>query len=223
MHSGWWWGTDECAQYESAYWAGRVRPDVYKSSPLADDHVFDDPAYVQETHYSSVLDLTQPLETIWTGIRKSYHSIIHRAQELYCFNSAEASADIAYRFKSLHQDAFGTVRPDATFAMQEQWAREGSGLVVLAWQGYTEIDRVVAGAYWKLYQGCAYYGSGPSVERNVQHAVIWHSLELLKARGITKVEIGQVDGVTEKEVNVGKFKAGFGGTTVPYIVATRRN
>ena len=216
MHSGWWWGTDECAQYESAYWAGRVRPDIYKSSPLANDHVFDDPAYAQETHYSSVLDLTQPLEAIWTGIRKSYHQLIHRADEQF---DIEENMSI-FPFRLLHHLAFGGVRTEQTFIEQAAWLSQGTGMIVTA--VLSETDTPVAAAYWKLYQGCAYYGSGPSVERNVQHAVIWHSLELLKARGITTVEMGQVDGMTEKEVNIGKFKGGF-GIAEPYIVATRRS
>jgi len=220
MHSGWWWDTDECAQYESAYWAGRVRPDVYKSSPLADDHVFDDPAYVQETHYSSVLDLTQPLEAIWTGIRKSYHQLIHRANEEFRIVEC-CHADMA-AFQSLHTRANDGFQPrnDLTYGHQANWIMNGSGMLVMG-TGVLD-DEIVAAAYWKLYQGCAYFGSGPSIERGVQHAVIWHSLELLKARGIAKVEIGQVDGDTPKEKSIGFFKSGWSNTTVPFIMATRR-
>jgi len=80
----------------------------------------------------------------------------------------------------------------------------------------------IASALWILYEGGAYYASGPSVEKNVQHAVIWKSLELLKAKGIRLVELGQIDGETEKEKNIGKFKGGWGGTVQPFTIARRR-
>jgi lipid II:glycine glycyltransferase (peptidoglycan interpeptide bridge formation enzyme) len=93
--------------------------------------------------------------------------------------------------------------------------------VVCAWEGYIEIARVVAAAFWIVYNGCAYYASGPSLEKNVQHAVILESLVQLKARGITLVEMGQTDGATEKERNIAKFKRGFGGSERPYMVIRR--
>lgn len=79
----------------------------------------------------------------------------------------------------------------------------------------------VAAALWIVYQNCAYYASGPSLEKNTMHAVIWKSLQLLKARGVTLVELGQIDGETEKEQNIGKFKQGFGGEAKPYTVVRR--
>ena len=68
----------------------------------------------------------------------------------------------------------------------------------------------------------AYYMSGPSLRDNVQHAVIWKSLQLLKERDITLVELGQIDGETEKEKNIGKFKAGWGGEEKPFTIVRKK-
>ena len=117
-------------------------------------------------------------------------------------------------YQHLHGEANGgQPRPDKTYDLQQQWIRQGNGMLV---------GCNAAFAFWILYEGGAYYASGPSVEKNVQHAVIWKSLELLKAQGIRLVELGQIDGETEKERNIGKFKAGFGGTAQPFTIARRR-
>jgi hypothetical protein len=55
----------------------------------------------------------------------------------------------------------------------------------------------------------------------VQQAVIWHSLKLVRAHGVRLVELGQTDGETEKERNIGKFKAGFGGTSQPFAIVRK--
>lgn len=230
MRSGWFWGTPMWEQYQVEYYRGMERPEEYKSSPLANDAVLPGPNYdydwtdkIQkpftiETHKTQVIDLTQPLATLWQGVRKSYHSIVHRANENYVV--VHRSAEGIAGFKALHIRANGKQpRPDMTYTLQGDWIRDGYGLLIAALDN--EAERWMAAAYWIVYQDKAYYCSGPSIERNVQHAVIWHSLELLKARGVTMVEMGQVDGATDKEKNIGRFKAGFGGTEQPYHVARR--
>lgn len=222
MKSAWFWGTEHWAAYLRSY--SEVHPEClteWKSSPLADDHdlglaygVFR-AQYEKEEHHTQVLDLRLHQ---WSDIRKSYHSIIHRAQDRYAI-LPRAPEGIA-GFKALHIHANGRqVRPDETYRLQGDWLRDGYGLLVAAQEPDTQDWH--ACAYWIVYQGCAYYCSGPSTERNVQHAVIWKSLELLKARGVTLVELGQIDGETEKERNIGKFKQGFGGTAMPFIIVKK--
>ena len=63
--------------------------------------------------------------------------------------------------------------------------------------------------------------SARQIERNVQHAVIWRSLNMLKDRGYQYAEMGQIDGVSVKEQNIGKFKQGFGGEAKPFVIARR--
>lgn len=233
MRSGWFWGTEMWEQYQQAYWRDRKRPEEYKSSPLADDEDLKEAVYGREwevtEHETQVLDLTQmewisesALKLKWGDVRDSYRSLINGAMLRFGFNDWAVSRLIAHRYRDLHRAAFGNVRNDETFRIQEKWIEQGYGLFVLAWRGYEEIDLVAAGAYWIVYHGKAYYASGPSVEHNVQHAVIWHSLALLKHHGIQLVELGPIDGATDKEKNIGHFKTGFGGKARPYIVARRK-
>lgn len=219
MRSGWWWGSDKWQQYLVEY--AKTRPEClneWKSSPLANDHDFteyvDEPAsaWSKEEHQSQVIDLRTHK---WSDVRKSYHSLIHRGLE----NLIIAESSVITPYRLVHHMAFGSVRSLETFVIQQKWVQKRYAMVVTA---ENSKENLVAAALWIIYQGCAYYASGPSVERNAQHAVIWKSLQLLKTRGVTLVELGQIDGETEKEKNIGKFKQGFGGIALPFRIVRRR-
>lgn len=205
------------AEYQAAYFSDRPQVTEWKSSPLANDHDFSDvpDGYEIVTRQTQVIDLSYPLPTLWQGVRKSYHSIIHRANERY--NIIESTTIPFYEW--VHAAANGGQPPrcEGTYICQDKWLDDGHGMIVEAWQD----GSILAASYWIIYQGCSYYASGPAIEKNVQHAVIWKSLELLKARGIQFVDMGQVDGETEKERNIGKFKSGWGGRSVPFQIVRK--
>jgi hypothetical protein len=193
----------------------------WKSSPLASDHSFIEAELSASTTQGCSWDVTKHLTQIldlrthkWGDIRKSYHSIIHRGQE-----QLEISEDFSIAlFRKIHQCAFGSVRSLDTFAIQNNWLLSGNAMVMSA---INKKDECVAVAFWIVYQGCAYYASAPSLEKNTMHAVIWKSLKLLKARGVTLVEMGQIDGETEKEKGIAQFKMGWGGEAKPFTIVRR--
>lgn len=221
MRSGWFWHSSEWELYQREYFSGRERPDEYKSSPLAHDHEFDDLSFEIEPHVTRVLDLMPydaELHRLWPKVRKSYHSLIHRAEERYELKTIYADRLGGIEpFVRCHIEANGRVRSDRTFAYQAEWISRGIGLCIGAFDG----ARAIAAAYWILLNDQAYFASGPSVERGVQHAVIWASLKSLKKRGIQLVELGQVDGESEKERNIGHFKSGFAGIDIPFYIARK--
>ena len=237
MRSGWFWGTEMWADYLAEY--AEHHPEClheFRTSPLDPEHelYFDFPSESTDRrvsqeesvaqaqfkgqwdvshHQSQVIDLHTHQ---WSDLRKSYHALIHRAEERYRF---EVVSDCTM-YKSLHILANGfQPRNNMTYEFQRRWLDLGCGIMVGAMD--RETDACVAIAYWILYEGHAYYASGPSTMANVMHAVLWHSFKILKARGIHLVELGQVDGATEKERNIGKFKAGFGGESVPFTIVRR--
>ena len=196
----------------------KTRPEClreWKTSPLApDDHDIEDaylyPGMIFEEHLSQVIDLRTYK---WGDVRKSYHSLIHRGQEQLEIEDDKG----VLSFRLAHHFAFGAVRSEKTFIIQGEWVKSGNALVVSA----RKRDVLAGSVLWIIYQGCAYYASAPSLEKNVMHAIIWQSLKLLKERGITLVELGQIDGETEKEKNIGKFKSGWGGEAEPYTIVRR--
>lgn len=217
VRSGWFWNTPIWQEYLAEY--AKTRPEClreWKSSPLANDHDFSDYVlnpeigWVREQHLSQVIDLRTHK---WSDIRKSYRGLINQADKKY------AISEIHYisTFQELHRQAFGIVRNDQTFYIQEKWLSSRHAMLVQCGR-----ESWVGAVLWIVYNGCAYYASAPSIEKNIQHAVIWKSLQLLKERGVTLVELGQIDGKTEKEKNIGKFKAGWGGEAKPFTIVRRK-
>ena len=221
MRSAWWWGTEQWAKYQAIYHHGHI-PSEYKSSPLdpnGEDFNWDIERrnYSMRINMTRVLDLTVPMEVLWKGVRDSYRALINKAERTYDIEMGDDIED----FRALHAEAnHGQPRPTRTYEIQGEWLKTRNGLLVMAWQ--VESQRPVAAAYWIIFNQGAYYASGPSLEKNVQHAVIWKSIWLLKAMGITMVDLGQVDGETAKERNIGLFKKGFGGYDAPFTIVTKR-
>jgi len=211
MRSGWWWGTDEWERYQVEYYAGKERPIEYKSSPLANDHdlIPLPPLYRFENRISRVIDLQS---LTWGNLRKSYHSIINSANDRCRIG---VTSDIE-KFKKVHIAANGMQsRPDETYEIQGEWIKSANGLLVGA-----HSEEWLAFAYWIIYQGSAYYASGPSIEKNIQHAVIWRSLLMMRDLGVRYVDMGQIEGgeMTKKERDIALFKRGFGGENKLFVV-----
>lgn len=224
MRSGWFFGTEMWAEYLTEY--AKTRPEClneWKSSPLADDHDFSEwrlrtsREFTFEKHQSQVIDLRMHK---WSDVRKSYRGVINGALRKYSvdeFRPGCIARDMGI-FKSIHAAANGRQpRNDQTYVCQKRWMNSGNGMLVMC-SSWTDC---LAAAYWIIYQSCAYYMSGPSLITNIQHAVIWKSLQLLKARGVLLVDMGQIDGETEKERNIGTFKTGFGGEVKPFVMVRR--
>lgn len=218
MKSGWFFGTTMWQEYLAEY--AKSRPEClheWKSSPLATgDHDFEDgylyPGMFFDEHLSQVLDLRTHK---WSDVRKSYRGLINQANKrLHYFEQPNA-----YHYTQIHIQAFGKCRSERTYSLQEQWVKDGHAFCLTSLDSNGEY---AAAALWITYKECAYYASGPSLQDNVQHAMIWESLCYLKERGITLVELGQIDGETEKEKNIGKFKAGFGGEAKPFTIVRRK-
>ena len=218
MKSGWFWGTSLWYDYLKAY--AVTRPEClheWKTSPLGGGQNFIrkmNITYVETTHYTQVIDLHAHK---WSDIRKSYRGLINNAKRQYSFATYDFLGIGIY--KKLHIAANdGQVRSDETYLHQERWLTQGCGMLMLC----TDWPACYAGAYWVVYEGNAYYMSGPSILHDVQHAVIWESLQWLKKHGVRLVELGQIDGETDKEKNIGIFKQGFGGRAEPFTVVRQR-
>lgn len=219
MRSGWFFGSAHWQEYLAEY--AKTRPEClheWKSSPLTSDHDFtwnvNDGHFTWETeeHLSQVIDLRTHK---WSDIRKSYHSIIHRANEQYDFYEM---GDM-FTYMAVHRKVFGNVRTDETFFEQQKWIHSGNAMILAAFDAKGVWK---AATLWIIYNSNAYYASAPSLERNIQHAMIWNSFQLLRQHHeVSLVDMGQIDGETEKERNIGKFKAGFGGEAKPFTIVRR--
>ena len=185
-----------------------------------------------------VIDLSLSKADLWRGVRKSYRSLIHKAERELTVEAIpqRGAGGLIRTCQRVHRfDAGRQTRPDATWDLMGDWADDGSGLIAMAFD-YTNrpvemLERngepgndpfqwlwlpCVDYAYFVVRGAWAYYASAASLRAGAHHAVIWHALLELKVRGVRWVEMGwQRQAVDEKGNGVEMFRRGFGGQDEP--------
>lgn len=177
---GWWWWTD-------APGARKWMKYCCASFPVQ-SHMW----------RTSVVDLSQSTDDLLAGIRKTYRHIIRDDEHEIRSNDPEG-------YVECHMRACPGARPDESYKHNLWWAQSGGAHTVCAY----EDGKPVAAAMALLDKGWAYYGSGPSVKGNVQHAVQWRMIRDLKKKGYKFYELGNIDAEGEKEQAISFFKRGF--------------
>jgi len=130
-----------------------------------------------------VIDLSLPEADLWRGIRRSYHSPIHRAEEQY-------QVGLLYWLDlcDLYLE-----QPELPQIMPAQWECIGriynTGRFLV--YGATDASGKVVGAIGIYHStGWAYYGHGRSLVPNVNALLHWHAMRALPAYGVRHYEIG---------------------------------
>lgn len=166
---------------------------------------------------SRVADLTRPESELHARLRRSYRSLVNGGLRRMAFSWAPEDVEAC---RKLHFRASGReTRPRRTWELMRAWAADGHGVPVLA----SLAGRPVAFAYFVTDKLAAYYASGASLEPDLQHAVLWKAILLLKKVGYRTLELGwQGQAADAKGRGVERFKAGFPGEDVPVAVAERR-
>lgn len=191
-----WWDTPEWRGYERAC---GVEGDRRKVLDAAD-------------WQTRVVDLRRPYPELWRDVRRSYHSLIHKAEHQWTIEVC-GSGEMAH-FKALHAAEAGRqTRPDASWDLMAGWVGGGRLLLVGA-RGHS--GAWMAFAAFEMHRRWAYYGHAAAAKRDVNHALVWHAMVALKARGIARLEMGwQGQDATDKGQALEFFRRGFGGTDVP--------
>jgi len=181
---------------------------------------------------TKVVNVDRPESERWTDLRKSYRSIIKKANATY---DIDWSDDFT-AYKRTHQHATDNCRISSlTYWKQRKWMESGFAKIVTAKERGVgnagesvtpaPLQRVtggasppssttVAAAYVIQYKDRAYYASGPSVRDNVQAACLWEAMQVVR---VPQFEVGWVaepDGSPSIEF----FKSGFGGEVEPVLV-----
>jgi len=184
--------------------------------------------YLDASLDTQVLDLRPDEKTIWSGFRKSYHSLIRRTEERFSYRLIDAglvTPEIFETYPRLHQKAAGRqTRSPETFQMMREWVETGRAFLSQALDG----ERVVGCDLIITYKNYAYYGSACNdpdydVEWALGHFLQWKVMQTLKSRGVTYYELGwQYPGPplsyapTAEERQIAFFKRGFGGLSLPF-------
>lgn len=182
--------------------------------PPDDDVQFAD-GYRLTERTTTVVDLARSEAAIWQSVRRSYHAIIHGVERAYGISvhsrvTPAVAATVTDAAHALHRTCSGReTRDDATWRMQAEWLADGYGVLALA----DRDAQHVGFAYAVRYKDWAYWMSGGSLERNVQHALQWALIKALRADGVTQYyEVGWHARPDEpkKDQDIAFFKRGFG-------------
>jgi hypothetical protein len=175
---------------------------------------------------SQIIDLTLDLDLIRSGFRKGHKYDINRGLKPYNFeiwDSKHITPEVFELYRLMHRKAAGRVtRPEKTFDLMYRWIESGDSILVSA-----QYDAKYLGfSIINIYKNCAYYQSScndPDFKGiPIAHAMQWRIIEYLKSNRINYYELGwqfskglSFESGTAKELDISKYKRGFGGFTVP--------
>jgi hypothetical protein len=209
----------------------QVSQTSFRSNPLALNNakfnIFMKYGYLDHSLNTQIIDLTLPLEKLWSDLRKGHKHDIHRGEKNFSIHiyDRDHTDKLAFdQYRLLHHKAAGRItRPIETFEMMYEWISLGMGML-----GGVSRDGKFAGfSYIILYKDGAYYGSAsddPDFKTDVpiSHIAQWEIICWLKEKGYKNYEIGAqqfssqiFDIPTRKDLSISFFKRGFGGKTVP--------
>jgi hypothetical protein len=171
---------------------------------------------VERSDWSTVVQKLQgPQDERWQTLRKSYRATIRRAEKDW--RIAVGGVEKWDWYADCHQAVATRPRSAATYEHQREMVRSGRGRIAVALDA---SGACIAAVLAFVHQGRAYYASGPSKARGVQHAVLWAMSNHLAVEGVGEFEIGWT-GQPGANANIEFFKRGFGDDLRPVVVLSR--
>ena len=183
--------------------------------------------YFDCSSITQVIDLKKSMQELRRDIRHGHDSDIGKSSkileaEIFCKDNI--NREVFEKYIDLHAKASGrTTRPMSTFNIQYDFVKQGNAFLVGA-----KKDGVFVGfSFFSLFKNNVYYGSAcndPDIEKIVAigHFLQWEAIKWMKEKGCKFYEIGLVNyGVSlahfpsRKEIEIGRFKRGFGGFAIP--------
>lgn len=175
---------------------------------------------------TQVMDLSLPLKDIKNGLRHGHDSDINKAAKVMegvIFDKDNITAEIFDSYSSLHHKAAGRItRPKATFDIMFDIIKTGQAFLV----GAIKNNLYIGFSYFFYYKNNVYYGSScnnPDYrDLPIAHLIQWQAIKYMQEKKYHFYEIGWQnfsnslsDFPSQKEINIARFKRGFGGYTIP--------
>lgn len=181
-------------------------------------------------YHTILLDLTQPLETIRTGLRSNWRNHLRKAEHQHLAIQTSTAPEALRSFIGLYQrmktfKAFDSpVQPSSLLPLSRLLPEEAKPLVFLA----LDHAQPVAGAVCSFLGNTAIFLLGAADQRGrelgASYALHWHIIRWLKLNGCCHYDLGGVDPIHNPGTYA--FKSGFGGSEtqfVPWLSATRKH
>ncbi len=189
--------------------------------------------YFDCSSITQVIDLRKSIQELRGDIRHGHDSDIDKSSKILeaeIFYKDNISKEAFDKYVYLHRKAAGRVtRPKSTFDVLYDFIKMGNAFLVGA-----KKDNVFVGfSYFALYKNNTGYGSAcndPDMKKGIAigHFLQWEAIKWMKEKECKFYEIGWMNyGATlshfpsRKEIEIGRFKRGFGGFAVPVFQAEK--
>lgn len=185
-----------------------------------------------KSRFNCLIDLEKTENDLKIEIRRSYRSLINWGEKNLEFhlldndNLDESSYQKFLQFRELHYHCAGRrTRSQETWDIQYKCIEEGS---IFAIFGYLNGEMVTGGLFY-ISDDYVYYAVSASArelfEKPLFHSIFWRAIQHSKDIGASKFDAGEIylrcqaDFLqkSEKELNIARFKSGFGGRIIPRL------
>lgn len=188
--------------------------------------------YLDVSINTQVIDLNKTLVELKGDLRHGHDYDVDRASKKLTaeiFNEDNITEEVFDKYVDLHHKASGRVtRPRSTFDVMCELIKRGQAFLVGAKDGAGYFGF----SYFFLYKNNIYYGSScnePDAKgMPVAHFIQWSAIEYMKRKKYGFYEIGWQnygntlsDFPSPKEIDIARFKRGFGGFTVPLFMGEK--
>ncbi len=182
---------------------------------------------VAELSFSHRVELTNSIEMLHASLRERYKSTINKGTKKFSFSVIDSKNIQEPHIGALHECHITASGRDVySSAFWNLWLdqiRKGNAFLVMAQDG----RKVCGAALYTISRESVYYGIG-AFDRSLNktglsHSCMWHAICYSHKCGFRYFEVGRTDfsplhpDITEKEMNIGFFKRGFGGTNRPVL------
>ena len=156
------------------------------------------------------IDLTEEPAKLKKSLRKSYKSLVNKADDVVVVDASADLDRIISECKRLHfLVAEKKTRSDDSWTAMARAVENQEAVLVVKYLG----GRLVGYCFFFNNQVNAYYASSVMEARKGAHPLIWQGIMALKERGVERLimnvsEVGEHK--SEKELSITSFKRGFG-------------
>lgn len=188
--------------------------------------------YLDTSSLTCILDLKPTEEDIFKNFTKGHKADINKSKKylsVEIINSKSLSINKVYDFMEYYFKIAGKqTRPTNTFDNIGEWIKEDRGVLFKA----SYNNEVCGYSFYSCYKDTAYYymacKDNNLNDLKISHYLQWEAIRYLKKCGIKFLELGIQDFQdtlynfpSEKDINISKFKRGFGGFIIPVYKAEK--
>ncbi len=184
---------------------------------------FLDKGAVLSNHLTQIVDLYQTEAELKSDLRKRYKSMINwglKNLSIQVLDNRNINYLDSEAFRQLHISVAGReTRSKKTWDTQFEQVKSGEAFILTG-----RLDnKLVTCAHFNRTSKMCFYSVGASVrelfEKPISHAILWSAILYAKEQGCRYFDLGEqlFTSGTPKEINISKFKRGFGGDCCSHL------